>query len=66
MNPPQRVNIIMIFTDDQRADAVGHSGNDAIRTPNLDKLARGGLVFRNCFVNTWLNRWARSRGRARS
>jgi len=42
----------MIFTDDQRHDAVGYAGNDAVHTPNLDCLARQGLIFRNCFVNT--------------
>ncbi|MEM1355773.1 MAG: sulfatase-like hydrolase/transferase [Planctomycetota bacterium] len=48
----ERPNIILIFTDDQRADAVGYSGNTAVSTPNLDRLARQGLVFENCFVNT--------------
>ena len=47
-----RPNIVMIFTDDQRYDAVGYTGNSAVRTPNLDRLAQQGLVFRNCFVNT--------------
>ena len=45
-------NILMIFTDDQRHDAVGYTGNAAVHTPNLDSLARRGLVFQNCFVNT--------------
>ncbi|TWU33196.1 sulfatase-like hydrolase/transferase [Novipirellula artificiosorum] len=45
-------NIVMIFTDDQRHDAVGYAGNDAIQTPNLDRLARSAFVFENCFVNT--------------
>ena len=48
----ERPNIVMIFTDDQRYDAVGYAGNDAVRTPNLDRLAKQGLIFRNCFVNT--------------
>ncbi len=48
----RRPNLVMIFTDDQRHDAVGYSGNDAITTPHLDALARKGIVFRNCFVNT--------------
>ena len=49
---PSRPNIVMIFTDDQRADAVGYIGNTAIHTPNLDRLAKEGLVFTNCYVNT--------------
>lgn len=33
----ERPNIVMIFTDDQRYDAVGYAGNDAVRTPNLER-----------------------------
>ncbi|MEO0963498.1 MAG: sulfatase-like hydrolase/transferase [Planctomycetota bacterium] len=47
-----RPNIVMIFTDDQRADAVGYTGNQAVSTPHLDRLAKRGVVFNNCFVNT--------------
>lgn len=35
----ERPNIVLIFTDDQRYDAVGYTGNRAIHTPNLDRLA---------------------------
>lgn len=45
-------NIVMIFTDDQRYDAVGYTGNRAIHTPHLDKIARRGIIFDNAFVNT--------------
>lgn len=45
-------NIVLIFTDDQRHDAVGYSGNTAISTPNIDRLARRGIIFQNCFVNS--------------
>lgn len=47
-----RPNILVVFTDDQRSDAVGYAGNDIIQTPTLDRLATRGVVFRNCFVNT--------------
>ncbi|QDU89310.1 Arylsulfatase [Pirellulimonas nuda] len=50
--PDVRPNIVMIFSDDQRQDAVGYAGNSAITTPHLDALAKQGMVFRNCFVNT--------------
>lgn len=50
--PAPRPNIVMIFTDDQRHDAVGYCGNNAVHTPHLDRLARQGTVFTNCFVNT--------------
>ncbi|MEN1678994.1 MAG: sulfatase-like hydrolase/transferase [Planctomycetota bacterium] len=48
----ERPNLVVLFTDDQRCDAVGYSGNTAVSTPNLDRLARAGVVFENCFVNT--------------
>jgi hypothetical protein len=35
----ERPNLVMIFTDDQRCDAVGYAGNDAVHTPHLDRLA---------------------------
>lgn len=34
----ERPNLVLIFTDDQRCDAIGYAGNDAIQTPNLDQL----------------------------
>ncbi len=48
----ERPNIVLIFTDDQRFDTAGFAGNPVIQTPNLDKLAKSGVIFRNCFVNT--------------
>lgn len=47
-----RPNLVMVFIDDQRSDAVGYAGNEAVHTPNLDRLATQGLIFENCFVNT--------------
>jgi arylsulfatase len=38
-----RPNLLLLFTDQQRADALGASGNPVIRTPNLDRLARAGV-----------------------
>jgi arylsulfatase A-like enzyme len=45
-------NIIFIFADDQPANCTGYSGNQAIKTPHLDALARRGTVFNNAFVTT--------------
>ncbi len=45
-------NIIFLLTDDHRWDALGSMGNPVIRTPNLDKLAHGGYLFRNAYVTT--------------
>lgn len=43
-------NILFLLADDQRADALGTSGNTYIRTPNIDKLAENGIRFSNCYV----------------
>ncbi len=40
-------NIIVIISDDHRYDALGCMGNPVIRTPVLDNLAAGGLLFPN-------------------
>ncbi|GAB1450415.1 sulfatase-like hydrolase/transferase [Draconibacterium sp.] len=45
-----RPNILFLFADDQRADALGCSGNVYIRTPNIDKLANTGVRFSNSYV----------------
>ncbi|MEZ5278495.1 MAG: sulfatase-like hydrolase/transferase [Opitutaceae bacterium] len=40
-----RPNILLISTDQQRADHLGVKGLRAVRTPHLDRLARGGVHF---------------------
>jgi arylsulfatase A-like enzyme len=45
-------NIIFILTDDQRWDAMGAMGNKIILTPNIDRLANAGILFKNAFVTT--------------
>ena len=47
-----RPNIIFILTDDQRFDSLGYAGNDIIHTPEMDKLAREGVYFKNALVTT--------------
>jgi len=42
---PDRPNILVLMTDQQRADAMGCAGNTTIRTPNLDALASSGIRF---------------------
>ena len=42
----------MLVTDDQRWDTMGCMGNPIIRTPNMDALAGGGVLFENAFVTT--------------
>ncbi|MEM9644318.1 MAG: sulfatase-like hydrolase/transferase [Planctomycetota bacterium] len=38
----QKPNVLILFTDDQRADTIAALGNDSIITPNLDELANRG------------------------
>lgn len=40
-----RPNVLLIVTDDQRPDTIGALGNDAVRTPALDRLVREGMTF---------------------
>lgn len=37
--------------DRMRGDAFGAAGNPNANTPNIDKLAANGVMFRNNFVN---------------
>ncbi len=47
-----RPNIIFLFTDDQRWDAMGCTGNPIIQTPQMDQLAAEGVRFEYAFVTT--------------
>jgi len=47
-----RPNIILLVTDDHRYDCLGCMGNEIIQTPNIDALARDGVLFRNMFCTT--------------
>lgn len=56
--PPARPNVLFLITDDQRWDALGVVQQEQgergrfpwFRTPNLDRLSREGVRFRNAFV----------------
>ncbi len=39
------INLLFIMTDQQRWDAMNCAGNPAIKTPNMDRLAREGARF---------------------
>lgn len=43
-------NVLFIFADDQRADAMGCADNTYIQTANIDKLAETGVRFTNNYV----------------
>lgn len=52
MSAKPRPNFLFIITDQQRADHVGCYGNEIVKTPAIDSLAKRGLRFDNLFVAT--------------
>jgi arylsulfatase len=48
--PKPKPNIILIMSDQQRADTIGAWNCPYVITPNLDKLVQNGISFRNAFV----------------
>ena len=47
---PTRPNIVFIMSDDHAAHAVSAYGSKINKTPNIDRLAREGVRFNNCFA----------------
>ncbi len=50
----RRPNILFMMTDDQRWDCMSAAGNKILKTPNMDRLAAGGVRFTNGFVTNSL------------
>ncbi|WP_262916830.1 sulfatase family protein [Aestuariivivens insulae] len=48
---PKKPNILFIMTDDHTTNAMSCYGSNLIETPNLDRIAKEGILFNNCFVN---------------
>lgn len=48
----KKPNLILIIVDQMRGDALSCLGSPNARTPNLDKLAREGVIFENAYSNT--------------
>ncbi|WP_415404642.1 sulfatase [Tateyamaria sp. SN3-11] len=46
----KRPNFLFIITDQHRADHLGCSGNDVVRTPNIDGIAAKGTRWERCYV----------------
>ena len=44
-------NILLIQTDQQRYNTIHALGNEKIETPNLDRLLKSGMAFKNSFVS---------------
>lgn len=46
-NLPAKPNLIYVFADQWRVQATGYMGNQDVRTPNLDRLAKESINFTN-------------------
>ena len=46
----ERLNVVMVEADDLNPMALGYMGHRVVKTPNLDRLAAQGTVFKNCIV----------------
>ena len=49
---PARPDVVILLTDQQRADAFGAAGAADVRTPAMDRLARQGVLFTRAFAAT--------------
>ena len=48
--PPR--NVLVIVSDDHRADVLGCAGHPIVQTPSIDRLASRGVRFENAFAAT--------------
>ena len=48
--PAKKTNILYIMSDDHAYQAVSAYGYGLNQTPNIDRIAREGMKFNNCFV----------------
>lgn len=51
---PDQPNILFVMTDDHAVNALSCYGGRLMETPNLDRLAEGGMRFNNCYVTNSL------------
>ncbi len=50
----RRPNVLFVLTDDQRWDAIGLGGSKHLQTPNMDRIGKEGVYFKNAFCTTSL------------
>ncbi|MGC9452882.1 MAG: sulfatase-like hydrolase/transferase [Oceanipulchritudo sp.] len=48
--PNRPPNILFLMDDQHRHDVAGFMGNAIVRTPNLDRLAQGAVIFDNAYT----------------
>lgn len=56
----KKPNLLFIMTDQQRFDALSIAGNTVLKTPNLDRLAKQGVFFKNAYTQCAVSGPARS------
>ena len=47
-----KMNVLFLFSDEHRRDALGCYGHSLVKTPNLDKLAASGTRFSNAYTSS--------------
>ncbi len=48
--PGRRPNFLFLLTDDQSYATLGCTGSPFMKTPNIDRMRKGGVLFSNTFV----------------
>jgi len=48
----KRPHVLILMSDEHRADVLGYAGNDVVRTPTLDALAKRGTWFNNAYCTS--------------
>ncbi|MEP3838641.1 MAG: sulfatase-like hydrolase/transferase [Algibacter sp.] len=48
----KKPNVIFVFTDDQRFNSLGITGDPVTETPNIDQLAQEGVFFNQAFITS--------------
>ena len=46
----EKYNLLFIITDQQRFDALSAAGNTVLQTPNMDRIAEGGVIFEKAYT----------------
>ena len=50
----RKPNVVFVLTDDQRRDTISLNERSQVKTPNIDRLGKEGVYFRNAFCTTSL------------
>ena len=48
----KKPNVIFVFTDDQRFNSLGITGDPVTETPHIDQLAQEGVFFNQAFITS--------------